>query len=124
MQKPFAGLFVKGKMISRLIGTTTKAHNRFVRNIVLKKITEELVQRMVGIADDENRLSGFVVYRLCKQGTYKRLASSCRNSQIASMIEEKMLTWWPLDQRHTLPKSCDQRFCLSLVETTTAREIQ
>ena len=52
MQKQSAGLFVKGEMIDRLIGTTTKAHNRFVRNIIIEKITEKLVQRMVGMADD------------------------------------------------------------------------
>lgn len=52
-------------MFRRLAWTATEADYRFGGNPVFEKLSKELIQCMIGIANNEDGLRSLVVYRLC-----------------------------------------------------------
>lgn len=58
----------------------SKPHQTFWLDTYIKQVFEELVEGVVGIAHDEDRLVGRIVEDLSDQCTDKRLAGTCERS--------------------------------------------
>ena len=54
---------------------------------MFEQVCKELIQRMIGVANDQDSLSSLIMYGLGKEGTYERLA--CPYSDCEILVREK-----------------------------------